>query len=294
MRPSRSPAPGRPEFRPLSCLSGRVLAVAARSARAFPRHSHDRFGIGLILSGAQASASGRGPVTAGPGALITVNPGEVHDGRPIGGARAWRMLYLDPDLVAAARAALAPDLRTGQEFTAPVLDRPGLARLFARLYRAATAGESDTGRMAFDAALAEALVLLCGGDDRGRRPPPPAPVARARDFLHDRQDGPVALAELAAVAGISPWHLSRRFAAEFGLPPHAYLVQLRLAAARRLIAGCTPLSATVAEAGFADQSHLTRLFRRQFGYTPADFARASHPRAPAQEHSRPAPAPARS
>ena len=58
--------------------------VEAQSARRFARHTHEQFGIGVIVGGAQTSASGRGQVEAGAGDVITVNPGEVHDGAPIG------------------------------------------------------------------------------------------------------------------------------------------------------------------------------------------------------------------
>lgn len=257
-------------FRPLPCIAGDILAVEARSARAFPRHSHDQYGLGLILRGAQASASGRGEVESGPGAVITVNPGEVHDGRPIGGARSWIMLYLDPARVAAARAGLAVGI--GEEFTLPVIERPDLPGLFTELYRAATGPAGDAGRMAFDAALGEVVVRLCDGS-KPATPSHLAGVLAARDYLHDRRDGPVALADLAAAAGLSPFHLNRAFRAAFGLPPHAYLLQLRVARARRLIASGLSLSSAAAEAGFADQSHMTRIFVRQFGYSPAVFAR---------------------
>ncbi|HMS07691.1 MAG TPA: AraC family ligand binding domain-containing protein, partial [Burkholderiaceae bacterium] len=78
-----------------------VHAVAADSAHAFGRHMHDQYGLGLMLRGAQKSLSGRGVVEAEEGDLITVNPGEVHDGAPIGdGGRAWRMLYFEPEALA--------------------------------------------------------------------------------------------------------------------------------------------------------------------------------------------------
>ena len=67
-----------------SALAG-IQAVAARSARAFARHTHEQFGIGVLRQGGQVSHSGRGQVEAGPGQVITVNPGEVHDGAPVGG-----------------------------------------------------------------------------------------------------------------------------------------------------------------------------------------------------------------
>ncbi len=84
-----------------ACLLAGTIAVEATRARTFGRHSHDTYGFGVIDGGAQRSSSGRGPVEAGAGDVITVNPGEVHDGAPIGdGPRTWRMLYAEPGVLA--------------------------------------------------------------------------------------------------------------------------------------------------------------------------------------------------
>lgn len=78
-----------------------VIAVSARSDRAFARHRHDQFDIGVVDRGAQISASGRGQVEGPAGDVITVNPGEVHDGLPTGiWGRAWRMVCFDPEALA--------------------------------------------------------------------------------------------------------------------------------------------------------------------------------------------------
>lgn len=85
-----------------------IQAVAADTSQAFGRHTHAQFGVGLIERGAQRSASGRGMVEAGAGDIITVNPGEVHDGAPLGeGGRRWCMLYLDPGLLERLAADVA-------------------------------------------------------------------------------------------------------------------------------------------------------------------------------------------
>ena len=78
------------------CLTG-VEAVSLVSDRSFPRHSHDQFGLGVVRAGGHASWSGGGPVEAGPGDVIAVSPEEMHDGAPIGGARAWDILYVAPE-----------------------------------------------------------------------------------------------------------------------------------------------------------------------------------------------------
>ena len=97
-----------------------IHATRIDSARHYPRHSHATYGFGVIERGAQRSASGRGQVDAHAGDVITNNPGEVHDGKPIGdGGRLWRMLHLEPAMFAATlgdtdadRASLRRSLRT--------------------------------------------------------------------------------------------------------------------------------------------------------------------------------------
>ena len=78
-----------------------VAPMMFASNHHFPRHSHDQFGVGVIASGGQRSWSGVGTVRALAGDVIMVNPGEMHDGAPLDGAvREWRIIYLDPAVVA--------------------------------------------------------------------------------------------------------------------------------------------------------------------------------------------------
>ncbi|WAH52789.1 AraC family ligand binding domain-containing protein [Pseudescherichia vulneris] len=76
-----------------------VEAVNANSDISFGRHTHDQFSIGLMDSGGQKPLSGRGYVESNAGDVITVNPGDVHDGILLDGPRAWRMLYFDIELI---------------------------------------------------------------------------------------------------------------------------------------------------------------------------------------------------
>lgn len=80
-----------------------VDAMSARTGRSYPRHTHDQFGVGFMDDGGHSSWSGRGQVEAWPGSAVSVNPGEVHDGRAIGGRpRSWRILYFDAPVLAAS------------------------------------------------------------------------------------------------------------------------------------------------------------------------------------------------
>jgi AraC-like DNA-binding protein len=237
-----------------------ITAVTAQSARRFARHSHDQFGIGLVLDGAQTSASGRGQVWGQAGDIITVNPGEVHDGIPVDDrGRHWRMLYLDPAVM--ARLTDHPG-----EFSHPVLRNPALGRALHRLFAALTTTGLSLG------AEADLVILRAALDDRPK-PALPAPVARTVEALRDDPARAVTLAELAASAGLSRFHFLRSFARATGLTPHAFQLQSRLHLARRLIAQGTALAEAAQTAGFADQSHLSRLFQRSYGMPPGAYAR---------------------
>jgi AraC-like DNA-binding protein len=99
-------------------------------------------------------------------------------------------------------------------------------------------------------------------------------VRRARDYLAAHFAEDVTLDALAQAAALSKYHLVRVFAAEVGLPPHAYLTELRVAAARRLIARGRGIADAAYATGFATQAHLHRHFRRAWGVAPGQYARA--------------------
>ncbi|WP_262121685.1 AraC family ligand binding domain-containing protein, partial [Serratia ficaria] len=106
-----------------------IEAVNANSDISFGRHTHDQFGIGLMDSGGQKSLSGRGYVESNAGDVITVNPGEVHDGKPLGGPRAWRMLYFDTELINRCFSGACQGSCRLSRFMRPVFPAPDSATL---------------------------------------------------------------------------------------------------------------------------------------------------------------------
>ncbi|MDB5360741.1 MAG: transcriptional regulator, AraC family [Rhodospirillales bacterium] len=254
-----------------SALAG-IEAMTLASNHVFPRHAHDHFGVGVIDFGAQRSWSGIGQVDAGAGDMIAVNPGEIHDGAPLGDrVRGWRMLYLDPALLVDHTS----DERVGPiEIARPAMRDPILAARFEQLFTRLTAQVPD--HLAIEQGLLSTLMHILGRHGTGRtRAAGPAPaVAKALRRLDEAPEAPVSLAELAAFSGVSRFQLLRGFARDVGVTPHAYLLQRRVRLARRLLADGHAPAQAAGEAGFADQSHMTRAFVRQFGVTPGRYRAA--------------------
>ncbi|HZF38509.1 MAG TPA: AraC family transcriptional regulator [Blastocatellia bacterium] len=238
----------------------------------FPRHSHDQFAIGVMTFGAHRSWSGIGPVQASAGDVITANPGEIHDGIPLdGNARGWRMIYFDTGLVG---REIEEEIVGEVEIARPVVRDPLLVRTFTHLFECLTAHKSD--RLATEENLLRCLIYLLRRHGTARpssRGASPC-VVKAIQRLDSTPERSFSLAELASLTGVSRFQLLRGFAREIGITPHAYLVQRRVRLARQLLAaGQTPAQAA-AQAGFADQSHLTRAFVRHLGITPARYRAA--------------------
>ncbi|MDT8999117.1 AraC family transcriptional regulator [Paucibacter sp. APW11] len=251
-----------------------LFGLRMQSSHCFPRHSHDVYGIGLIEQGGQRSGSGRGPVQACAGQLVSVNPGEVHDGVALDErGRRWTMFYLEPALLAELCSDLQQKPALPELLTPPVFDacpaRHGLLRLLDSCVSAAAAP------MAQEAALLELLAALLPLAGRRLAPASADPCMReVRDRLHAHMLEAPSLARLATDSGMSRFQLLRGFTRCYGLPPHAYLQQLRLAHARRAIAAGSSLVEAALCSGFADQAHLSRLFKRCYGLSPGAYRRA--------------------
>ena len=264
------------EFKILPCSIAGITAVEADTRHTFSRHTHEQFGVGVIVRGAHKSLSCRGMVEAGAGNVITVNAGEVHDGAPIGDAgRCWRMLYFDPARIAETVGDISEGKTRDYEFRHPVLIDKQAADRFRELFDACTRPNAAIADLE-----AEALALLLLREVMRKRRPsaaarsPSRAIAGVKSLIDDQPTSPIRLNDLARASGLSRFQVLRGFIRSTGLTPHAYLVQRRIDLARRLIAGGTGLADAAAASGFADQSHMTRIFVRKYGLSPASYAAA--------------------
>lgn len=250
-----------------------VDAMSAQTTHSFPRHTHDQFGIGVVDYGVHASISGCGPVHAGAGDFICVNPGEVHDGRSGDqDRRAWRMLYLEPSTLQTLYEDVFEQPVQQFAFAMPVFTDASMRQWFDAVF--ASMSVSPDSPMSTETALLRLTAHLGRHGSRilPRRQGSTATVRRVRARIDADPATPVTLTELAREACLSRFQLLRAFARDVGLTPHAYIVQQRLARARRLIRANVSLIEAANACGFYDQSHFTRLFLRQFGVSPGRYA----------------------
>ncbi|NHB05433.1 AraC family transcriptional regulator [Burkholderia cepacia] len=244
------------------------------SGHAYDAHDHDDMLVGFTEQGVQQFQCHRSVHTSVPGRAILIEPGALHDGHaPEAGGFTYGMLYLPQAWVErAARRLDLPGLGGVEAvFGHTLVDDRGLVDTIRQAFVALHGNE---GKLARDQALDRLLTRL-GGELRaplessGHAVAPA--IARARDLLHARMSDDIGLDALVDLTGIDRFRLTRLFQRAYGTSPHAYLVRVRLRAARRLLAAGRTPAQVAADVGFADQSHLGRWFRRAYRITPAAY-----------------------
>jgi AraC-like DNA-binding protein len=238
---------------------------ASFAGHAYPPHTHDAWTVFIVDRGAvryDLESRHRGAA----GRRITILPPHVtHDGRAAAttGYRK-RVLYLGEDVL-------------GERLIGPAVDRPDIedravVRGFEAVHRALRDPDGTLEVESHLALMAERIRRRLGGV---REDPPvlmgDALAASLRDLLDDRSSEPPTLAEAAVLLHASASQLVRCFTGTFGIAPHRYVVGRRIDAARRLLLDGVPPARAAVEAGFHDQAHLTRHFRRHVGVTPGRY-----------------------
>jgi AraC family transcriptional regulator len=230
------------------------------------RHTHDRACVATMLEGSFDLAIAGRVLPCPPASVATEPAGERH---------ANRMGYAGAHVV-----VIQPDPRRGDLLRpfAPFLERAshrhhaGIAAGAARLSRELDRPD-DLAPLAAEAAVLEILVVLGRVARDAERAPPPW-LLRSRDLVHARFREPLRVADLAGEADVHPGHLARAFRRHFRMTLGSYVRTLRLEwVAARLLESEQSLASIALAAGFADQSHLTRAFKRYSGLTPQVYRR---------------------
>jgi AraC-like DNA-binding protein len=212
--------------------------------------------------------------------LATFEPEETIEapGRQTG-TRALALLVSPAALARALGGKLPTALPLGQsaiQMSAAIHDDPALVAAFHHLCTLLQdpGGRPEVRARAFATfarllAVNVVVVPVASPELTGR--PCQAAIRRARAFIDDRYAEPITLDQIAAEAGRSKFHLSRIFAEAIGMPPHAYLRQVRVWRATELLRLGALAQEAADRTGFSDQAHMTHTFRDVIGLPPSVF-----------------------
>ncbi|WP_411201564.1 AraC family transcriptional regulator [Kosakonia cowanii] len=244
---------------------------------AFDPHWHDSYLVGITLSGTQQFHCRRERHHSRPGDAFLLEPGEIHDGdAPVEGGFTYLTFYLDDRWLNTTLRGLYDAVPSSYalHFSHTIAREPQLIRTIAHTFSALHSDEMRIVQQGTMDALLGELTHHCQW--RKRIPTQIQSVAiahRARDYLHAHIGDNIGLTDLARETGTDRFTLTRCFKREFGLSPHAWLVQLRLTTARAQLARGDQPADVAAAVGFADQSHLGRWFQRAYRISPAHYRR---------------------
>ena len=242
---------------------------------AYDPHWHDSYLVGVTEQGLQQFNCRRARHQSTPGKVFLLEPGDIHDGEaPNEDGFTYRMLYLDPHWLERELVELFEDapLNSQLSFANTLTSDPQLAQATSLAFQTLHGGELKIVRQtALDGLLEHLTRHLHWRVRYSEDPRLPLVAQKAREFLHANAHLDIGLDQLAAATGVDRFRLTRAFKAAYGLAPHAYLVQLRLSKARRMLASGLQPATVAMELGFADQSHLGRWFVRAYGLTPAMY-----------------------
>lgn len=265
------------DFRPIELHRGLSITVD------YARHWHDELYLCAIMgdAGSELDCVGSSQGTP-PGALVLLPSGEIHANRKR--QCTFRCMFIE-------LPALQTSVEDFMERTVPGINfRPELIynaqtmRSFLRLHRSL---EKPGSKLRHDSLLLRFFHRLVSQHSTANIPAvrdgnEDFAVQRTKRFLDEHYAERVSLHDLARLTGLSPYYLHRSFCREVGMPPHAYQVQVRVSRARSFLRRGQSVSDAAFSAGFFDQSHFARHFKKFTGVTPGQFLHLE------QERTRPA------
>ena len=250
------------------------LFTFERHRHAFPRHVHDVLTLGVFGPGNGTIRVRGGAQRAATGMLLAIAPNEVHSAEPFRGSGwTYRSMCPSPALLAHALDGLPSAFSFGQ----PVIEDATLASEVGAAHASLSAGPAT---LETEVRVVELIRRAVGrhasvrSREAGTSPPGRDIAARAAHLMEQGLARPLHLADIATECGVSPFQLIRAFHTTFGVPPHAWLMQVRLRRARAMLVRGESIARAAFACGFVDQSHLTRVFKRYYGMTPGAYSRA--------------------
>lgn len=259
-------------------LGGLPLLSASFKHQSFSRHVHEGYCIGVIDQGAQRFFRSGANHIASQDCIILVNPDQVHDGHSASKSGwKYRAIYPLPHLLESALAELSVQNMGTALFCEPVVSDQLLANQLRGLFNLIQYSDNLLERETTFLSVISRLLLKHAKqpyklEKLGKEP---KAVKIVKEYLDAHFVDNISTRELADLAGLNPYYLTRLFQSSVGLPPHAYQIQKRLNCAKSLLLAGQAALDTALFCGFTDQSHLHRHFKKYLGVGPGAFQRSN-------------------
>lgn len=240
----------------------------------FPAHVHDSYTLGVVTRGERVICVNgvEHVIRAGEGFII--DPLMPHSCGPVSGTgHDYRILSLDASLMkAAARDVFGRDCLPS--FPGIRLSQTTLIIRLINLLKKFDSGQASRDDLL--PVLADVILQYADEVDPAAISESRRQLAwQARAFLDAHPERTVLLEELAAEVNVSPYYVDRVFRAVFGVPPHVYQLQSRVKRAADALLRTGSITEVAYNMGFADQSHFTRMFKRNVGVSPGRFLKTN-------------------
>ena len=237
--------------------------------RRLPWHDHAEASVCFVVSGSYTERMDGRDWECVAGTMVFKPPHEGHGDRFGGRGGRCLLIEVDPGRLRAIGAHTT------------ITERPGLARTAAltafgqRILRETSAAD-EASSLAIEGLILEILAEGSRAIDGGAHGPAPAWLRQAHALIRDSFRDALTLSAVARAVGVHPSHLARAYRAHHGCSVGDQVRRLRVEqAALELAATGAPPAEIALRAGFFDQSHFSRVFRRQTGLTPAEYRAAS-------------------
>ncbi|MEX2376157.1 MAG: AraC family transcriptional regulator [Dehalococcoidia bacterium] len=250
------------------------LMHASVATTGLKKHVHDCLSVSVTESGSGRLSFSTVTHAVTRDDVAFFNPGEVHAERRAGQDKwVYRTFLVGRPLLLRAAEEVRWHREYPPRFPVGKVRDPSLAQLLRNLHRIL---EQPSSRLECESWVMWAVAGLVrgyggGGDEAGCTHSGRQSLQAVRNYLHTHYGEDVSIKDLAKIANMSPTHLIRSFHGLYGMPPMAYQQAVRIVQVKRALRSGSSIVDAALEAGFYDQSHLNRVFKRVTGITPGQY-----------------------
>ncbi|NYH17913.1 AraC family transcriptional regulator [Paraburkholderia bryophila] len=239
----------------------------------YAKHSHETFSIGAVTGGRSVYVNRHASEWIGAGAVVMMNPDDAHACNPVADERwSYCMLHVDVTWLTSLQHELGFSENHAfrafsQTMTTDLKLFDDLNRLHAILVDSeAEILQKESAAVVFFSEVQQKLNPASLPDHDASRQ-----LSRAAEFIAENCTHALTLDDVCKAAELSPSHLIRAFKQRYGMTPHAYLINRRIQYSRAQLRRGRLIADVALDAGFADQAHLQRTFKRLVAATPGQY-----------------------